>query len=43
MAIAVMFGEIGYISHKNMMDGILALAVKRGVNVFLFTTEGWKA
>ena len=42
MDIAVMFGEIGYISHKNMMDGILALAVKRGVNVFLFTTEGWK-
>lgn len=42
MNIAVLFGEVGYISHKIMMDGITALAYRRKANVFLFTCEGWR-
>lgn len=42
MDIAVIIGEVGFISHKDVIDGILDKAFKADVNVFLFTCEGWR-
>jgi len=41
MNIAVLFGEIAYISRSRIIDGILDSAKKDGSNVVLFTCEGF--
>jgi len=41
MNIAVLFGEIAYISRSNIIDGILDSAKKDNSNVTLFTCEGF--
>ncbi len=41
MNIAVLFGEIGYISRFRIIEGIRSQAVKDGCNIVLFTCEGF--
>ena len=41
MEIAVLLGEVGFVSHKGMMNGILDSALIDNSNVYLFTCEGW--
>ena len=41
MDIALLFGEVGFVSHKNVIDGILKQAKKDGNNLYLFTCSGW--
>ncbi|MGN1106511.1 MAG: hypothetical protein ACI4RH_07655, partial [Huintestinicola sp.] len=41
MNIAVIIGEIAYISRSRIMDGIVDSAKKGGANVILFTCEGY--
>lgn len=41
MEIAVIIGEIAYISRSRIMDGIVDAAKKDGANVILFTCEGF--
>lgn len=41
MDIAMLFGEVGFVSHKNVIDGILEQAKRDGNNLYLFTCSGW--
>ena len=41
MDIAVIIGEIAFISRSKIMDGIVDAAKKNGDNVILFTSEGF--
>ena len=41
MDIALLMGEVAFITYKKMIDGIIEQAKKENVNVFLFTCEGW--
>lgn len=41
MEIAVLLGEVGFVSHKGMMSGILDSALTDNSNIYLFTCEGW--
>ena len=41
MNIAVLFGEIGFISRSRIIDGIRFQAKEDKSNVFLFTCEGF--
>ena len=41
MDIALLMGEVAFITYKQMIDGIIEQAKKENVNVFLFTCEGW--
>lgn len=42
MNIAVIIGEVGFISRKNIIEGMLGQSNKKNINIFLFTCEGWK-
>ncbi|MDD6155661.1 MAG: GGDEF domain-containing protein [Lachnospiraceae bacterium] len=42
MDIVLLFGEVGFVSHKKILDGIVEAAEKDGHNLFLFTCEGWR-
>jgi diguanylate cyclase (GGDEF)-like protein len=42
MKIALLFGEVGFVSHQKMVSGILHEAEKDGTDVYMFTCEGWK-
>lgn len=41
MKIAVLIGEVGFVSHKNFMNGIMDSALVDNNDVYLFTCEGW--
>lgn len=41
MKIIVLIGEVGFVSHKNFMNGILESALVDHNDVYLFTCEGW--
>ena len=41
MDIAVIIGEIAFVSRSKIMDGIVDAAKKNGDNIILFTCEGF--
>ncbi len=42
MHIALLIGEVAYISYHKMVQGLMDAANERGDSIFLFTCEGWK-
>lgn len=40
--IALLFGEVGFISRKKIIDGIRAASAEDKCNLFLFSCEGWR-
>lgn len=42
MDIALLMGEVAFVTYKKMIDGIVEQARKEDVNVFLFTCEGFR-
>ena len=40
--IALLFGEVGFISRKKIIDGIRAASSEDECNLFLFSCEGWR-
>jgi diguanylate cyclase (GGDEF)-like protein len=41
MRIALLFGEVGFVSHQTMVRGIMNEAVNDGTDFYMFTCEGW--